>query len=93
MLHITELDVSVFAHEDKRTDLAGPTEEMLERQAERYGQLFRLLKEYSGSITSVTFWGAADDYTWLDHFPVRGRKIGRLSSMRIIIRRNLTGTC
>ncbi|MFG1732345.1 endo-1,4-beta-xylanase [Paenibacillus sp. 843] len=74
MLHITELDVSVFAHEDKRTDLAAPTEEMLERQAERYGQLFRLLKEYSGSIASVTFWGAADDYTWLDHFPVRGRK-------------------
>ncbi|RIX59198.1 endo-1,4-beta-xylanase [Paenibacillus nanensis] len=73
-LHITELDVSVFAHEDRRTDLIAPTPEMLERQAERYGAFFKLFKEYSEHLTSVTFWGAADDYTWLDHFPVRGRK-------------------
>jgi len=73
-LHITELDVSVFQFEDRRTDLTAPSEEMLEQQAERYGQFFRLFKEYSEHITSVTFWGAADDYTWLDHFPVRGRK-------------------
>lgn len=25
-------------------------------------------------IDSVTFWGVADNYTWLDDFPVRGRK-------------------
>lgn len=73
-LHITELDVSVFAHEDRRTDLTAPTSEMLERQAERYGAFFKLFKEYSEHLSSVTFWGAADDYTWLDHFPVRGRK-------------------
>lgn len=74
MLHITELDVSVFDFEDKRTDLLSPTEEMMERQAERYQQFFRLFKEYREHITSVTFWGAADDYTWLDNFPVYGRK-------------------
>lgn len=73
-LHITELDVSMFAFDDRRTDLTAPTEEMLALQAERYGQFFRLFHEYSEYITSVTFWGAADDYTWLDHFPVRGRK-------------------
>lgn len=73
-LHITEMDVSHFAHDDRRTDLAAPTEEMLELQAERYAQFFQLFKEYSDHITSVTFWGAADDYTWLDHFPVRNRK-------------------
>ncbi|WP_028610056.1 endo-1,4-beta-xylanase [Paenibacillus harenae] len=73
-LHITELDVSVFQHDDRRTDLEAPTEEMLARQAERYSQFFQLFKVYSESITSVTFWGAADDYTWLDNFPVRGRK-------------------
>lgn len=73
-LHITEMDVSVFRHEDRRTDLKAPTEEMLARQAERYQLFFQLFKEYSECITSVTFWGGADDYTWLDHFPVRGRK-------------------
>ncbi|MDQ0253218.1 endo-1,4-beta-xylanase [Evansella vedderi] len=73
-LHITELDISVFNHDDRRTDLKEPTTEMMERQAERYGQIFKLFKEYSEYITSVTFWGAADDYTWLNNFPVRGRK-------------------
>jgi endo-1,4-beta-xylanase len=74
MLHITELDVSVFNFEDKRTGLLAPTEVMMERQAERYQQFFELFKEYSEHITSVTFWGAADDYTWLDNFPVYERK-------------------
>ncbi|AFC28295.1 XynB [Paenibacillus mucilaginosus 3016] len=73
-LHITELDVSVFEWDDKRTDLLEPTAEMLEAQERRYEEIFGLLREYSGVITSVTFWGAADDYTWLDHFPVRSRK-------------------
>lgn len=73
-LHLTELDVSVFNHEDKRTDLSEPTPEMLELQAERYLQVFHLLREYRASITSVTFWGAADDYSWLRDFPVKGRK-------------------
>lgn len=73
-LHLTELDVSVFNHEDKRTDLTSPTPEMLELQTERYHQVFQLLREYQDSITSVTFWGAADDYSWLSDFPVKGRK-------------------
>jgi endo-1,4-beta-xylanase len=73
-LHIKELDVSVFQHDDGRIDLKAPTEEMLARQAERYRKFFQLFKEYSEFITSVTFWGAADDYTWLDDFPVNDRK-------------------
>jgi endo-1,4-beta-xylanase len=73
-LHLTELDVSVFNHEDKRTDLTEPAPEMLELQAERYHQVFHLLREYRDSFTSVTFWGAADDYSWLSDFPVKGRK-------------------
>ncbi|MFS0868583.1 endo-1,4-beta-xylanase [Paenibacillus xylanilyticus] len=73
-LQLTELDVSMFRFEDRRTDLVQPTRDMLELQAERYESIFRLLHEYSEHISAVTFWGAADDYTWLDHFPVRGRK-------------------
>ncbi|CAH1223760.1 Endo-1,4-beta-xylanase B [Paenibacillus auburnensis] len=73
-LQLTELDMSLFRFEDKRTDLKSPPSELLELQAERYDVIFRLLKEYREVISSVTFWGAADDYTWLDDFPVRGRK-------------------
>ncbi|WP_374706190.1 endo-1,4-beta-xylanase [Paenibacillus sp. J23TS9] len=73
-LQLTELDMSLFRFEDKRSDLKEPTNGMLEQQAERYEAVFRLLKEYRDVISSVTFWGAADDYTWLDNFPVQGRK-------------------
>ncbi|OAS17910.1 endo-1,4-beta-xylanase [Paenibacillus oryzisoli] len=73
-LHITELDLSMFHFEDSRTDLVVPTEQMVELQEQRYVDIFRLFKEYQDVITSVTFWGAADNYTWLDNFPVRGRK-------------------
>lgn len=73
-LQLTELDVSMFRHDDLRTDLVHPTEEMLELQEKRYEQLFNLLREYGTHIDAVTFWGAADDYTWLSGFPVRGRK-------------------
>lgn len=73
-LQLTELDVSMFRFEDRRTDLTEPEPGMLEQQAERYEAVFRLLLEYRDVISGVTFWGAADDYTWLDDFPVRGRK-------------------
>ncbi|MFX3634402.1 MAG: endo-1,4-beta-xylanase [Candidatus Pristimantibacillus sp.] len=73
-LQVTELDISMFEFEDRRTDLLRPTSELLEQQAERYDQVFRLFREYKDVITAITFWGAADDYTWLDDFPVKGRK-------------------
>lgn len=73
-LHVTEMDVSMFAFQDRRTDLKEPTEEMLAKQAERYEEFFAVFREYSDVIDSITFWGIADDYTWLDDFPVRGRK-------------------
>ena len=73
-MHVTELDISVFEFSDRRTDLTEPTEEMLEKQAERYAEVFALFREYSDIVTNVTLWGAADDITWLHNFPVRGRK-------------------
>lgn len=73
-IQITEMDVSMFAFDDKRTDLTEPTEAMNELQAERYAQFFEVFKEYKEHIHAITFWGVADDYTWLHDFPVKGRK-------------------
>ncbi len=73
-LHVTEMDVSVYPYEDRRTDLTQPTPEMLEKQAERYEAFFALFREYKEYIESVTLWAASDRYNWLDDFPVRGRK-------------------
>ncbi|KAI7251187.1 hypothetical protein KC345_g11592, partial [Hortaea werneckii] len=73
-IHITELDLSMFRFEDKRADLKAPIVEMLRLQEERYAEIFAVLLDYRKVIDSVTFWGVADDYTWLDGFPVQGRK-------------------
>ncbi|WP_240703026.1 endo-1,4-beta-xylanase [Cohnella luojiensis] len=74
VLHLTEMDMSFFQFDDRRADLTAPPEEMLELQARQYEAVFDLLREYRDVIDSVTFWGSADDYTWLNDFPVRGRK-------------------
>ena len=73
-LQITEMDVSVFAFEDHRTDLSAPTETMLNVQARRYERFFDLFREYRDNISGVTFWGVDNGYTWLSGFPVRNRK-------------------
>lgn len=73
-LHITELDLSCFTWDNQRTDMEAPTDEMLNKQAERYEEIFNMFREFSEVITSITFWGVDDSYTWLSDFPVKGRK-------------------
>jgi len=54
ILHVTEMDLSMFEFHDRRTDLTEPTEEMLERQAQRYEEIFSLFREYKDVVTNVT---------------------------------------
>lgn len=70
-IHVTELDVSIYGREDRETILEAPTAELLEKQAEFYGDIFAIFREYKDVVKSVTFWGVADDYSWLDYFRVR----------------------
>ncbi|MCL6632422.1 MAG: endo-1,4-beta-xylanase [Alicyclobacillus herbarius] len=71
-LQVTELDVSLFVWNDTER-WAEPPAELLERQAARYADIFRVFREYRDVIDSVTFWGTTDDLSWLNDFPVRGR--------------------
>ncbi len=73
-IQITELDISMFAFEDHSCDKKAPSREMIDAQARYYSKLFSIFREYKDVITGVTLWGAADDFTWLDDFPVIGRK-------------------
>ena len=43
---------------------------MLAEQGWLYEQYFAALRQLSGKLNAVTFWGMADDDTWLDGFPV-----------------------
>jgi endo-1,4-beta-xylanase len=43
--------------------------EVLRRQADQYGQLFRLFRKYSDVIARVWFWNLHDGQSWLNDFP------------------------
>jgi endo-1,4-beta-xylanase len=78
-VQITELDVSVYPKEHERrakkpTDTGELTAEMIEKQANQYKMLFDVFRKYKDTVTGVTFWNVSDKYSWLDNFPVPGRK-------------------
>lgn len=55
-IQITELDVENRGNNDSAL-------------ATFYGDLFAMYRRNSDKISSVTFWGVADDYSWLDNGP------------------------
>jgi endo-1,4-beta-xylanase len=79
-LHVTELDISVYpkehsAREKKASDADTEyTSDKETKQTEQYRMCFELFRKYRDAITSVTFWNISDRHSWLDNFPVRGRK-------------------
>jgi endo-1,4-beta-xylanase len=79
-MQITELDISVYpkehnARERKAEDYDTVfTAEKEEKQIEVYKNCFELFKKYREKLSSVTFWNISDRRSWLDNFPVRGRK-------------------
>jgi endo-1,4-beta-xylanase len=67
---ITELDLSLYGWPPRP---AFPTYadivaegERLKAQAAKYDALFQLYEELGDKISNVTFWGIADNHTWLD---------------------------
>nr|AAV98623.1 alkaline active endoxylanase precursor [Halalkalibacterium halodurans]AEJ76926.1 endo-1,4-beta-xylanohydrolase [Bacillus sp. JB 99] len=65
---VTELDMSLYGWPPTGayTSYDDIPEELFQAQADRYDQLFELYEELSATISSVTFWGIADNHTWLD---------------------------
>lgn len=65
---ITELDVSLYgwppSGEYNTYDEIPAI--VLEAQAQRYDELFKLYEELDDKISNVTFWGIADNHTWLN---------------------------
>ncbi|MBS1793195.1 MAG: endo-1,4-beta-xylanase [Acidobacteria bacterium] len=41
--------------------------------ANRYAELFKIFLEHRKQLARVTFWGVADNDSWKNNFPVRGR--------------------
>jgi endo-1,4-beta-xylanase len=78
-VQITELDMSVYPKEHERrekkdTDKSEFTPEMDAKQAAHYKMLFDIFRKHKNQVTGVTFWNISDKSSWLDNFPVPGRK-------------------
>jgi endo-1,4-beta-xylanase len=70
-IHITEVDISIYRNNDE-SEMS-----YYQREAEHiaaYDRAFIKFRSLSDFITNVTFWGIADNHTWLDNFPVKDRK-------------------
>jgi endo-1,4-beta-xylanase len=79
-IQITELDISVYPKEHNARDRKAEdydsnfTKEKEAKQIEVYKMCFELFRKHKDAISGVTFWNISDRHTWLDNFPVRGRK-------------------
>ncbi|OCX54887.1 1,4-beta-xylanase [Mucilaginibacter sp. PPCGB 2223] len=78
-VQVTELDVSIYPWEkERRAKRPGEsdtlTPELEQKQLEKYTEVFKIFRQYKKVITGVTFWNVCDQFTWLDQYPVPGRK-------------------
>ncbi len=68
---VTELDMSVYNAGDTTSNYGNSIPpSVLAEQGWLYKQYFDVFRALRGTLASVTFWGMADDNTWLDGFPV-----------------------
>jgi endo-1,4-beta-xylanase len=68
---VTELDMSVYNAGDTTSNYGNNIPpSVLAEQGWLYKQYFDAFRRLRGKISAVTFWGMADDDTWLDSFPV-----------------------
>ncbi|WP_437524635.1 endo-1,4-beta-xylanase [Sorangium sp. So ce726] len=77
-VQVTELDISLYIpgvtyNQSTFYTAATFTDALKAKQAARYREFFELFRKYKSVITGVTFWGIADDNTWLSEFS-SGRK-------------------
>jgi endo-1,4-beta-xylanase len=73
--NISELDVSLFnfLQTDNPYPESAPAD-ILEKQAQRYRELFTLFLHHKAKLDRVTFWNLHDGVSWLNNHPVPGRK-------------------
>lgn len=79
MVQVTEMDISVYPDQasSKLADSVkqnGLSKILADKQVTKYDELFSVFRQFKTKITGVTFWNLSDRSSWLDNFPIRGRK-------------------
>ncbi|MCX2473035.1 endo-1,4-beta-xylanase [Pedobacter sp. MC2016-05] len=78
-IQFTEVDMSIYPWEKERRERkSGESDQftlaLQRKQAAQYAMVFKVFRKFKAAITNVTFWNISDRYTWLDEYPVKGRK-------------------
>lgn len=78
-IQVTELDISIYPWEKNMRKLNpgesdAYTPELEKKQTDQYATVFKIFRKYRKVITGITFWNISDKHTWLDQYPVLGRK-------------------
>ena len=78
-VQITELDISVYPKdwnrkEKRASDTTSFTPEKEQMQIDKYQMIFDVLRKHNEVVSGVTFWNISDRKSWLDTFPIKGRK-------------------
>ena len=79
-VQVTELDLSVYPEQTSgltngsAVPANGLSKTLAAEQTAKYGDFFSVFRQLKTHLTGVTFWNLSDRHTWLDNFPVRGRK-------------------
>jgi endo-1,4-beta-xylanase len=71
---VTELDVSIYKAGDNTSNFGvndgTVPPALLAEQGWLFDKMFKVFRRLKGKLDAVTFWGLADDNTWLDSFPI-----------------------
>jgi len=68
-----DINVKAELQKDLNPYVDGLPDEMQQRLANRYAELFTIFVKYANEISRVTLWGVYDKTSWLNKYPVRGR--------------------
>lgn len=76
---VTEMEISMYSDKEQDKGKFDPrheyTTELLEKQADRYEEIFECFKKEAkaGILKDVVLWGITDRMSWKNNFPVPGR--------------------
>jgi endo-1,4-beta-xylanase len=68
-----DINVRVELRKELNPYVDGLPDDMQQKLADRYTELFSILVKNADKIERVTFWGVYDKTSWLNNYPVRGR--------------------
>ena len=70
---VTEMDMSIYAYNNRSDYGDDIPEAVIQKQADRYREFFEAFRDNRDLVSAVVFWGIADSHTWLHDFPVQDR--------------------